>query len=165
RDARLVVKAQPGPAVRVGQVVIRGLQRTDEKLVRQNLVVRPGRPLDPEELYASQANLLALGIFRQVSVTLLNPDAEESVKDVLIEARERSTLSGSGGFGYSTYDGPRVVGDLVYPNIFGEAINFTARGKVNYVGLSLLPLQQFTPASQLQGLNGIDFNFNATFSQ
>ncbi len=165
RAARVVVKAQPGPPVRVGQVVIRGLQRTDEKLVRQNLVVRPGQPLDPEELYASQANLLALGIFRQVSVTLLSPDAEESVKDVLIEARERPTLSGSGGFGYSTYDGPRVVGDLVYPNIFGEAINFTARGKINYVGWSLLPLQQFTPASQLQGLNGIDFNFNATFSQ
>ncbi len=165
RRAEVVVRTQPGPAVRVGQVVIRGLQRTDEKLVRENLVVRPGRPLDPEDVYASQANLLSLGIFRQVSVTLLNPDAEESVKDVLIEARERPLLSGSGGFGYSTYDGPRVVGDLVFPNIFGEAINFTARGKVNYVGLSLLPLQQFTPASQLQGLNGIDFNFNATFSQ
>jgi outer membrane protein insertion porin family len=165
RDARVVVRAQPGPAVRVGQVVIRGLQRTDERLVRHNLVVRPGRPLDPEEVYASQANLLALGIFRQVSVTLLNPDAEEPVKDVLVEARERPLLSGSGGFGYSTVDGPRVVGDLVFPNLFGQAINFTARAKVNYVGLSLLPLRDFTPAAELQGLNGIDFNFNATFSQ
>ncbi len=165
RRAEVVVLTKPGPAVRVGQVVIRGLQRTNETLVRENLIVRPGRPLDPEDVYASQANLLALGIFRQVSVTLLNPDAEEAVKDVLIDARERPLLSGSGGFGYSTYDGPRVVGDLVFPNLFGQAINFTARGKVNYVGLSLLPLQQFTPASQLQGLNGIDFNFNATFSQ
>jgi outer membrane protein insertion porin family len=165
RNARVVVRAQPGPAVRVGQVVIRGLQRTNESLVRHNLVVRPGQPLDPEEVYASQANLLALGIFRQVSVTLLNPDAEEPVKDVLVEARERALLSGSGGFGYSTVDGPRVVGDLVFPNLFGQAINFTARGKVNYVGLSLLPLRDFTPAAELQGLNGIDFNFNATFSQ
>lgn len=165
RHARVVVRAQPGPAVRVGQVVVRGLQRTDERLVRRNLVVRPGRPLDPEEVYASQANLLALGIFRQVSVTLLNPDAEEPVKDILVEARERPLISGSGGFGYSTLDGPRVVGDLVFPNLFGEAINFTARGKVNYVGLSFLPLRDFTPAAELQGLNGIDFNFNTTFSQ
>jgi outer membrane protein insertion porin family len=163
--ARIVVRAVPGPAVRVGQVVVRGLQRTDEKLVRHNLVVKAGRPLDPEEIYASQANLLALGIFRQVSVTLINPDAEEPVKDVLVEARERPLLSGSGGFGYSTVDGPRVVGDLVFPNLFGEAINFTARAKVNYVGLSLLPLRDFTPAAELQGLNGIDFNFNATLSQ
>jgi outer membrane protein insertion porin family len=165
RNARVVVRAVPGPAVRVGQVVVRGLVRTDEKLVRHNLVVRAGRPLDPEDVYASQANLLALGIFRQVSVTLLNPDAEEPVKDVLVEARERPLLSGSGGFGYSTVDGPRVVGDLVFPNLFGQAINFTARAKVNYVGLSLLPLRDFTPAAELQGLNGIDFNFNATLSQ
>ena len=165
RNARVVVRALPGPAVRVGQVVVRGLQRTDENLVRRNLVVRPGRPLDPEEVYASQANLLALGIFRQVSVTMINPDAEEPVKDVLVEARERPLLSGSGGVGYSTVDGPRVVGDLVFPNIFGQAINFTARGKINYVGLSLLPLRDFAPAAELQGLNGIDFNFNATLSQ
>jgi outer membrane protein insertion porin family len=165
RNARVVFRAQPGPAVRVGQVVVRGLQRTNENLVRRNLVVRPGRPLDPEEVYASQANLLALGIFRQVSVTMINPDAEEPVKDVLVEARERPHLSGSGGVGYSTVDGPRVVGDLVVPNIFGEAINFTARGKINYVGLSLLPLRDFAPAAELQGLNGIDFNFNATLSQ
>jgi outer membrane protein insertion porin family len=165
RNAKVVVRTQSGPAVRVGQVVVRGLQRTDEKLVRRNLVVRSGQPLDPEEVYASQANLLALGIFRQVSVTLLNPDAEEPVKDVLVEARERALLSGSGGLGYSTVDGPRIVGDLVFPNLFGEAINFTARGKINYVGLSLLPLQDFAPAGELQGLNGIDFNFNGTLSQ
>jgi len=163
--ATVVVQAVPGPAVRVGQVVIRGLQRTSERLVRDNLAVKPGQPLDPEALYESQRNLLALGIFRQVSVTLFAPDTEEPVKDVLIEARERPLLSGSGGVGYSTVDGPRVVGDLVYPNIFGEAINFTARGKVNYVGLSLLPLQDFVPGSELQGLSGIDFNFNATLSQ
>jgi outer membrane protein insertion porin family len=165
RLARVVVRVVPGPAVRVGQVVIRGLQRTDERLVRENLTVRPGLPLDPEQLYDSQRNLLALGIFRQVSVTLFAPDSEEPVKDVLVEARERPLLSGSGGFGYSTVDGPRVDGDLVYPNLFGEAINFTARGKVNYVGLSFLPLQDFTPANELQGLNGIDFNFNVTLSQ
>jgi outer membrane protein insertion porin family len=162
---RVAVQAVPGPAVRVGQVVIRGLQRTSERLVRENLAVKPGQPLDPEKLYDSQRNLLALGIFRQVSVTLFAPDTEEPVKDVLVEARERPLLSGSGGVGYSTVDGPRLVGDLVYPNIFGEAINFTARGKVNYVGLSLLPLQDFVPGSELQGLAGIDFNFNATLSQ
>jgi len=165
QSARVVVRTKPGPAVRVGQVVVRGLVRTDERLVRHNLVVKAGGPLDPEDVYASQANLLALGIFRQVSVTLLNPDAEEPVKDVLVEARERPLISGSGGLGYSTVDGPRVVGDLVFPNLFGEAINFTARAKVNYVGLSLLPLRDFATAAELQGLSGIDFNINGTLSQ
>ncbi len=129
RNARVVVRTKSGPPVRVGQVVVRGLQRTDERLVRHNLVVKAGGPLDPEDVYASQANLLALGIFRQVSVTLLNPDAEEPVKDVLVEARERPLISGSGGLGYSTVDGPRVVGDLVFPNLFGAASSTSRRGQ------------------------------------
>ena len=155
----------PGPAVRVGQIVLRGLARTDESLVRANLKLVPGQPLDPEELFESQRELLLLGLFRTVSVRLISPDTPEPVKDVVVEARERPRLSGSIGAGYSLEDGPRIIGDLVYPNVFGEGINFTFRGKLNYVGWSALPLQDYVNGSELQGLNGLDFNFNAGLSQ
>ncbi len=39
------------------------------------------------------------------------------------------------------------------------------RGKLNYVGVSALPLQDYVDGSDLQGLNGLDFNFNAGLSQ
>ncbi|HSP20349.1 MAG TPA: POTRA domain-containing protein, partial [Myxococcaceae bacterium] len=162
-DPILIV--DPGPAVRVGQVVLRGLARTDESLVRANLKLVPGQPLDPEALFESQRELLLLGLFRTVSVRLISPDTPEPVKDVVVEARERPRLSGSVGFGYSLEDGPRIIGDLVYPNVFGEGINFTFRGKVNYVGWSALPLQDYVNGSELQGLNGLDFNLNAGLSQ
>ena len=162
-DPVLVVDS--GPAVRVGQVVVRGLQRTDEALVRANLKMAPGAPLDPEALFESQRELLLLGLFRTASVRLISPDTPEPVKDVVVELRERPRLSGSIGVGYSLEDGPRIIGDLAYPNVFGQGINFTLRGKLNYVGASALPLQDYVDGSNLQGLNGLDFNINAGLSQ
>ena len=82
-----------------------------------------------------------------------------------MELRELPRLSGSIGVGYSLEDGPRIIGDLAYPNVFGQGINFTLRGKLNYVGASALPLQDYVDASNLQGLNGLDFNINAGLSQ
>lgn len=163
--AEPVLVVDPGPAVRVGQVVVRGLQRTDEALVRANLKMRPGAPLDPEALFESQRELLLLGLFRTASVRLISPDTPEPVKDVVVELRELPRLSGSIGFGYSLEDGPRIIGDLVYPNVFGQGINFNLRGKLNYVGASALPLQDYVDGSNLQGLNGLDFNINAGLSQ
>jgi len=164
-SAEPVLVVDSGPAVRVGQVVVRGLQRTDEALVRANLKIAPGAPLDPEALFESQRELLLLGLFRTVSVRLISPDTPEPVKDVVVELRERPQLSGSIGVGYSLEDGPRIIGDLAYPNVFGQGINFTLRGKLNYVGASALPLQDYVDGSNLQGLNGLDFNINAGLSQ
>ena len=163
--AEPVLVVDPGPAVRVGQVVIRGLQRTDEALVRANLKMTPGAPLDPEALFESQRELLLLGLFRTASVRLISPDTPEPVKDVVVELRELPRLSGSIGAGYSLEDGPRITGDLAYPNIFGQGINFNLRGKLNYVGASALPLQDYVDGSNLQGLNGLDFNINASLVQ
>ncbi len=163
--AEPVLVVDPGPGVRVGQVVVRGLQRTDEALVRANLKMAPGAPLDPDALFQTQRELLLLGLFRTASVRLISPDTPEPVKDVVIELRERPRLSGSVGVGYSLEDGPRIIGDLAYPNVFGQGINFTLRGKLNYVGLSALPLQDYVDGSNLQGLNGLDFNINAGLSQ
>ncbi|HZX42793.1 MAG TPA: POTRA domain-containing protein, partial [Myxococcaceae bacterium] len=163
--AEPVLVVDPGPAVRVGQVVVRGLQRTDEALVRANLKIAPGAPLDPEALFQSQRELLLLDLFRTASVRLISPDTREPVKDVVVELRERPRLSGSIGVGYSLEDGPRIIGDLAYPNIFGQGINFTLRGKLNYVGASALPLQDYVDGSNLQGLNGLDFNINAGLTQ
>ncbi|RPH65519.1 MAG: polymerase, partial [Myxococcaceae bacterium] len=163
--AEPVVVVDAGPAVRVGQVVVRGLHRTDEALVRANLKMSPGAPLDPEALFESQRELLLLGLFRTASVHLISPDTPEPVKDVVVELRELPRLSGSIGAGYSLEDGPRIIGDLAYPNIFGQGINFTLRGKLNYVGASALPLQDYVDGSNLQGLNGLDFNVNAGLVQ
>jgi outer membrane protein insertion porin family len=166
RDARVFFRVEPGPRVRVGQVIVRGTKRTDEGVIRANLVVREGSVLDPEALFESQRNLVLLGLFRNVAVKLISPEVVEATKDVVVEVRERPRMAGEIGGGYSLVDGPRLMGDLVYPNIFGSGMSLSGRMKVNYMGASaqVLSDERFDPA-EVSGFDGVDFRGNIAVSQ
>ncbi len=161
--AEVTFAIEAGPRVTVGQVIVQGLNRTEEDLVRANLKVRPGDVLDPEKLFESQKDLVLLGIFRQVGVKLLDPDAPEPVKDVVVELRERSRLESEVAVGFNLADGPRVLGDVSYPNLFGRGLNFAARGKINYVYLSNLPTNE--TRESYQGLDGVGGRLNLSLAQ
>lgn len=165
-NAQVVFDIQPGPQVRVGRVILHGLKRSDEKMVRANLVVREGEVLDPEALFESQRNLVLLGIFRTVAVRLIEPDQIEETKDVVVDVRERARLSGELSGGYSLVDGPRVVGDLVYPNLGGTGTSVIGRLKLNYIGASALVISdQQLNADELSGLDGLDGRLNVAVAQ
>jgi outer membrane protein insertion porin family len=160
REARVLFRVTPGPRVRVGKVIVRGLSRTDEQMVRANLVVREGAVLDPEALFESQRNLVLLGIFRNVAVRMISPDAVEDAKDVVVEVRERARVSGELAGGFSLVDGPRVVGEAVIPNLGGVGTSLAGRLKVNYINAS--PVFSHLAGS---GLDGVDFRGNVAVAQ
>jgi outer membrane protein assembly factor BamA len=118
-------------------------------------LLKTGDILDPELLFETQRRLTALGLFKQVVVRFLEPEAVEKTKDIVVEVRERPRISGDVSGGYSLADGPRVVLDATYPNLFGQGLTLSARGQVNYVGLSSQVLTRFYDPSQLQGLAGL----------
>ncbi len=165
RDARVFFRVDPGPRVRVDQVIVRGAKRTDEDVIRANLVVKEGSVLDPEALFESQRNLVLLGIFRNVAVKLISPEVVESTKDVVVEVRERPRIAGEIGGGYSLVDGPRLVGDLLYPNISGTGMSLSGRMKVNYMGASaqVISNEKFDP-EEVSGFDGVDFRGNVAIS-
>ena len=66
--ARLRYEVEPGPRVHVGKVLLKGLERTDPELVRGQLSLVEGSPLDPEQLRVTQRNLSLFGHFRQVTL-------------------------------------------------------------------------------------------------
>ena len=134
REARVVFRAEPGPQVHVGQIILQGLGRTEPATVRANLKLREGEVLDPEALFETQRALVLLGIFRQVTVRLLAPETVEPTKDVVVEVRERPRIDGEVAGGYFLVDGPRVLLDTAFPNVNGSGLNLNARGKLNYVG-------------------------------
>jgi outer membrane protein insertion porin family len=165
KDARVLFKVDPGPAVLVGKIIIRGLDRTNEELVRANLEIRSGGILDPENLFDSQRNLVLLGIFRNVAVRLIEPDVLEPTKDVVVELKERSRLDGNLLLGYSLVEGPSVGVDGLYPNLFGRGVNLTGRFKVNYVAASYLATSGQISSSDLQGINGFGGRANIALRQ
>ncbi len=129
--ADLAFKILSGPQVTVGKVLVRGNQRTAESVVRNQVDFREGEPLDPEGLYASQRNLLGLGIFRSADVRILAADSHDAVKDIVVEVRERPRLSGEAGIGYFLAEGVRLIFDVETPNLAGRAINLQVRLKVH----------------------------------
>lgn len=146
---KAVVRLEPGPQVRVGKVLLRGLERTREGVVRDRITLKEGQAIDPDALVATQRSLLELGIFRTVEVRLASAELKEPVKDVFIEARELARASGEIGVGYFLAEGPRVVLDGQAPNLGGRAINLLGRLSLNYFGAAAPALSRTIDVSDL----------------
>lgn len=147
----LLLRGQSGPKVTVGKVLVKGLQRTEESVVRRALQVHEGEPLDADALFESQRALAELGIFRSADIRLLAPELAETVKDVVVDLKERPRLSGEFGLGYFLAEGPRVAVDAEYPNLAGRAVHVAARGRLNFFAASAPALARQIDVSDLQG--------------
>ncbi|HYV43876.1 MAG TPA: POTRA domain-containing protein [Myxococcaceae bacterium] len=130
----VVYRVDPGPQVRVGQVLLRRADKSDRQMVLANFPLKSGDVLTPERLLDSQRALTNLGAYRQVAVRLVQPEQAEPRKDVTVELTERPTTEGEVGVGLSAVDGPRILLDGSYPNIFGQALNLEGRGKIHWIG-------------------------------
>ena len=122
-----------GPRVRIGRVVVTGNHRTRAAVVREALDVREGAFFDPEAVARSQAALLRLGVFRSVNLRLQEPESIQEVKDLEVELAERPYATLTQSLGFSIANGPRAMLEYSRPNLFGRAVELTARGKVNYL--------------------------------
>ena len=170
KEARVVFQVDRGPAVHIGKIIVQGLARTHEEVVRANLQIRSGALLDPENLFDTQRSLALLGIFRTVGVKLIDPDVVEPVKDVVVELKERSRLDGNLFAGYSLVEGPAVGVDALYPNLFGSGANLSGRFKLNYIlasGCAFTGSFCVVPSGSpdVQGLNGFGGRLNVSVHQ
>lgn len=179
RAATVVFRADAGPQVKVGKVLVQGLTRTDPDLIMANLNLEEGQPLALEALTEGQRRLARLGLFRQVDVSLADPTRREPSKDIVVTVHERPRLDGQVSGGYFLVDGPRITLDTTYRNLDGLGLSLLARGKVNYAGWSAEALsadrriacQQSGGAAsagcdvELQGLAGLGGRGNLALSQ
>jgi outer membrane protein assembly complex protein YaeT len=147
-SARLRFRVDEGPRVRIANVVLSGNRRTRDEVVRDAIALRTGDVYAQEAVAKSQAQLLRLGVFRSVGLRLSDPEIAESDKDLTVDLAERPWRSLAPGIGFSIANGPRAFVELVQPNLFGRAIEGTARAKVNY------PLETFR--ADLAGKEPID---------
>lgn len=133
-QATVTFRADAGPQVKVGKILVQGLTRTDPDLVLANLAVVEGKPVSLDELTEGQRRLARLGVFRQVDVALADPTRREETKDVMVSVQERPRLDGQVSGGYFLVDGPRITLDTAYRNLDGLGLSLLARGKINYAG-------------------------------
>ena len=178
-SAQVTYRTDAGPRVRVGQVLLQGLTRSDPDVVLAQLDLKPGAPLSVEALAEAQRRLSRLGLFRQAEVSLADPNRREASKDVLVTVQERPRIDGEVSGGYFLVDGPRITLDTAWRNLDGRGLNLLARGKVNYAGASAEALSSSRlPAgcstgelsgevctSDLDGFSGLGGRGNLALSQ
>ncbi|MGD8394474.1 MAG: outer membrane protein assembly factor BamA [Candidatus Eiseniibacteriota bacterium] len=109
-----------GEPSHVRQVVIRGNTRTKEKVVRRQLVIRPGQKFSRSALVRSQRDVFQLGFFEDVRVDFERAAASTSDIDVIFDVKEKQTGTLQAGAGFSSDGGLTGFLELGHNNLFGN---------------------------------------------
>lgn len=133
-DAELVL--EPGPAVRLGQVVLVGLVHHDAERTRRLLDLREGSRYTEQRLLDAQERLLKSGLFDAVQVELDPEGLENDRMPVRVRLREAPLQQVALGVGWQSNSGERVTLEHQHRLPFGWPLR--SRVKLAYGRLSQL---------------------------
>ncbi|HEY2941140.1 MAG TPA: BamA/TamA family outer membrane protein [Vicinamibacteria bacterium] len=137
RQADVVLRVAAGPRLSVDHVVVAGLERTDEEVVRREITVREGGPLGQQQVIESQRRLGALGLFQRVSVAEIDPESPGQ-RTLLVSAEEAPLTTVAYGIGYSENDLLRGSLEVTRRNLFGMDRTLSAFARLSFRGSRFL---------------------------
>lgn len=138
--AEVELDAQPGPRMRVGEVVIRGLHDIDTGTVRRVVSVRPGNLFKQDALYRTQRDLYGMGVFSSVNVQLIDslpPEggpAPDTAVRVLVQVAEGPRHEIRLGGGYGSVECFRVQSGWSAHNFLGGARTLDVSARMSKLG-------------------------------
>ncbi|MCF8067004.1 MAG: outer membrane protein assembly factor BamA [Desulfobacterales bacterium] len=116
--ANVQYSIKKGSPVYIEKIIINGNIKTRDKVVRRELRVYEQELYSGKNLKRSIRNLYRLDFFEDIQVDTTQGSAEDRIV-VEIDVAEKSTGNFSFGGGYSTEDGPFIVGSITERNAFG----------------------------------------------
>lgn len=115
-----VIEGEPAVA---GPVSITGLHRTRPSLVRRQVNIQPGDPLDPRKMAELERRLLDLGIFSRAVVQA----ADQSPAPITIELEEEAPYKLAYDLRYNSREGGTILVDGELGNLFGTGVALGGR--------------------------------------
>lgn len=107
---QITIDIDEGEQYHVGRIVVRGNERTRDKVVRRQLELFPGEVFDLTKAQSSEKNLRATRLFGNASVT---PVGEQpNFRDVLVNVEE-SRKAGDFVFGFGVTSNSGLVGSVI----------------------------------------------------
>jgi outer membrane protein assembly factor BamA/autotransporter translocation and assembly factor TamB len=122
-DLELTFQVTEGERVTVGAVVLRGMRRTRESLVRKQVRLRPGDPLDLRKVAELERRLLDLGLFTRAAATV--SDGNPATITVTLEEGDR--VRAGYLLSYNNDKGGRAEVDGETRGLFGAGVALGAR--------------------------------------
>jgi outer membrane protein insertion porin family len=135
--AAVVLRVAPGSPTTVDHVVVAGLERTRETVVRRELALHEGEPLGLDRVLESQRRLGALGLFNRVTIAEMDPNSPLQ-RSVVVRAEEAPLTSVSYGIGYAEQDLLRGSVEVTRRNLFGMDRRLSAFARASFRGFRLL---------------------------
>jgi translocation and assembly module TamA len=123
-----------GPKVNIGEIHIDGLQRLHESLLRARLMLHTGDPYSPSAIERARHDLLALGVFSQVSLDIGTAVDGSGGVPITFKMRERRRHGVSVNAAYSSDLGGSGGVTWTDRNAFGEAEQLSLAASVINLG-------------------------------
>ncbi|MEN3339809.1 MAG: outer membrane protein insertion porin family [Acidobacteriota bacterium] len=175
RRAELTFRITEGPQTIIDHILIIGNTRTDQRVIKRELLLQEGKPLGLEDIAESQRRLGALGLFRRFRIEEL-AHGSAATKDVLVtveeaaartfsygggaEATRRLSSSATGGLQERIDLAPRGFVDLGFRNIGGKN-----RSVDLYSRLALHPETTSTGSTRLAGFGFSEYRVVGTYRE
>ncbi|HME39897.1 MAG TPA: BamA/TamA family outer membrane protein [Steroidobacteraceae bacterium] len=123
-----------GPKVNIGQIHFEGLKRVHEPLLRARIVLHSGDPFRPSSIERARRDLLALGVFSQVSLGIGTEADDSGGVPITFKVRERLRHSIAVNAAYSSDLGGSGGVTWTDRNVFGNAQQLTIAASVINLG-------------------------------
>lgn len=139
----IAYEIQPGEPVNIGKILISGNLKTEDKVIRREMLINEGELYHGSRVHASEASIQRTGYFEKVTVTT-QASKEPNTIDVLVEVTERSTGQFQVGAGFSSSESFIGTLQVSYDNFLGRGQYMAAQGTISKLR-QLINLQFFDP--------------------
>ena len=124
----LILKLNSLKKTLIGKINIYGNSITEEKVVRDSLIISEGDILNNSKIKKSIDNIDSKNFFKKTDYKISDSDLQKNSKDLNLYVKEQPTGSLSAGIGYGS-SGGLLEGSINERNFLGKGIdlNFTGR--------------------------------------
>ncbi len=132
--ATIVYTIRAGPVYQVRQVLVEGQRKTRREHIERELKIHAGDPFDATKIARTEAELLDLGLFRDVSFRPANLDSAAAQADLVVTVVERETGFYELGLGTGDEERVRLSAAWGDRNVRRSGRSITVRGRLALVG-------------------------------
>lgn len=122
-NLQLVFRVHEGERVYIGDIVVKGLRRTRESLIRKQVHFKRGDLLDTRRLAEVERRIIDLGLFSRAVVTA----SDTSPATVTIEVEEQPRYLAAYDLRYNPEEGASALVDAEMDNLFGRGWSIGGR--------------------------------------
>ncbi len=108
-----------GKKAYIEQIIIKGNQKTKEKVIRRELSIKEGQLFNSTKMQMSREKVFNLGYFKQVDFDV-RPGSRDGYMNLVIDVEEQPTGTISLGGGYGSSSGFSIFADVKENNLFGN---------------------------------------------